>query len=160
MGSPKVSENFWEEEVQAGKACRAGHFRYCRKPCLAATRRAPVNSPPGCLVCAEPICYPAIRAQTAHSRSRLHPQISLNGRANKKRADESQLSFCVSVVRNSCSLIGANRAPKKDLLCKDFLGRGGAGVKSNRAGIFLPCCKMRLAATMVLPTGIEPITSP
>lgn len=118
MGSPKVSENFWEEEVQAGKACRAGHFRYCRKPCLAATRRAPVNSPPGCLVCAEPICYPAIRAQTAHSRSRLHPQISLNGRANKKRADESQLSFCVFDIRNSCEIIEYETVgdPSKDEL--------------------------------------------
>ena len=40
-------------------------------------RRAPVNSPPGCSVCALLSCSRTPRAQTARYRSRLHPRIPL-----------------------------------------------------------------------------------
>ena len=36
--------------------------------------RAPVNSPPGCSVCAKLQCIQTYSAQTARSRSRLHPR--------------------------------------------------------------------------------------
>ena len=56
-------------------------------------RRAPVNSPPGCSVCAELICQQAIRAQTVCSRKRLHPQIPVKIDTTEKGADKSQLPF-------------------------------------------------------------------
>ena len=50
---------------------------WSRRRDLRLWRRAPVNSPPGCSVCAQ-LCYKTtIHAQTARSRSRLHPQIPL-----------------------------------------------------------------------------------
>ena len=40
---------------------------WSRRRDLRPWRRAPVNSPPGCSVCAHPICFLTIRAQTARS---------------------------------------------------------------------------------------------
>ena len=54
---------------------------------------SPAISPPGCSVCAHPICFLTIRAQTARSHSRLHPQIPLKNGTTEKGADESQLPF-------------------------------------------------------------------
>ena len=56
-------------------------------------RRAPVNSPPGCSVCAEPICQRTLRAQTARSRSRLHPQIPSMFVITKNEANKCWLHF-------------------------------------------------------------------
>ena len=60
-------------------------------------RRAPVNSPLGCSVCAHPICFLTIRAQTARSHSRLHPQIPLKVRVTKKELTKVN-SFFVSLI--------------------------------------------------------------
>ena len=56
--------------------------------------RAPVNSPPGCSVCAKLQCIQTYSAQTARSRSRLHPQIPSVFIKKRKRAPiKSRLSF-------------------------------------------------------------------
>ena len=66
---------------------------WSRRRDLRLWRRAPVNSPPGCSVCALLSCCHTIRAQTVCSRKRLHPQIPSMFVKTGKRADESQLSF-------------------------------------------------------------------
>ena len=53
-----------------------------------------MNSPPGCSVCAKLQCIQTYSAQTARSRSRLHPQIPSVFIKKRKRAPiKSRLSF-------------------------------------------------------------------
>ena len=80
-----------QQRPRDGKNAISGSWRGERD--LRLWRRAPVNSPPGCSVCAHPICFLTIRAQTARSHSRLHPQIPLKNGTTEKGADESQLPF-------------------------------------------------------------------
>ena len=63
---------------------------WLRRRDLRLWRRAPVNSPPGCSVCAELICQQAIRAQTVCSRKRLHPQIPVKIDTTEKGAAKRQ----------------------------------------------------------------------
>ena len=90
--------------VGARRTSRASAFgkRHAFTACSSSSRKSfasqnlcgsPAISPPGCSVCAHPICFLTIRAQTARSHSRLHPQIPLKNGTTEKGADESQLPF-------------------------------------------------------------------
>ena len=54
---------------------------------------SPAISPPGCSVCAHPICFRAIRAQTARSPLAPPPSNPVDVRNTQKGADASQLLF-------------------------------------------------------------------
>ena len=63
-------------------------------------RRAPVNSPPGCPVCAIRYVSEQFARKPLALRSRLHPQIPSMFVTTKKRADRSQLPFSWSRRRD------------------------------------------------------------
>ena len=68
---------------------------WSRRRDLRLWRRAPVNSPPGCPVCAHPICFRAIRAQTARSPLAPPPSNPVDVRNNEKESRQKPAPFFV-----------------------------------------------------------------
>ena len=68
---------------------------WSRRRDLRLWRRAPVNSPPGCSVCAHPICFRAIRAQTARSPLAPPPSNPVDVRENGKESRRKSALFPV-----------------------------------------------------------------
>ena len=86
-----------KQNLRRGKSLR--RF-WSRRRDLRLWRRAPVNSPPGCPVCAHPICFRAVRAQTARSPLAPPPSNPVDVRNNEKESRQKPAPFLWSRRRD------------------------------------------------------------
>ena len=85
-----------QQRPRDGKNAISGSWS--RRRDLRLWRRAPVNSPPGCSVCAHPICFRAIRAQAARSPLAPPPSNPVDVRNNGKESRHKSALFSVSLI--------------------------------------------------------------